>query len=69
MLERTKLAGKLFRNVKMKDVDFYVTVVVEYNVYGWWILRQSKNLADPKLDCIDYRDIIPKDWKEVKSLR
>lgn len=65
MLGKNNLKGKLFRNLKMTEVDFYVTNVKEEGVVGFWIYRNSKKLLNAKPDVIPYHKIDPKEWKEV----
>lgn len=65
MLAKNNLKGKLFRNKKIKDVDFYVTAVKEDCVVGFWVYRSNKNLLHKKPDTIPFNKIIPEEWKEV----
>ena len=65
MLAKNDLKGKLFRNKKMKDVDFYVTNVKEDSVVGFWIYRGTRTMLYKKPDVIPFSKIVPEEWKEV----
>lgn len=65
VLEKNKLVNKLFRNHKMKDVDFYVTNVTDEEVVGFWLTRGAHQMIYKSPDRIPLNKIVIEDWKEV----
>lgn len=55
----------VYRNDKMKDVDFYVTNTTDSEVIGYWLLRSSHNVMNREPDRLDKAKIDMADWKEV----
>lgn len=58
-------ARTTYRNLKMRDVDFYVVNITSTEVIGYWLLRSSG--AVMSLDRIDRDNINPADWTEVSD--
>lgn len=59
--------GIVYRNERMRDVDFYVTNVTDDHVIGWWLRRYTGAIVNKEPDRLVRGRIKEIDWKEVQD--